>query len=875
MVQRTFKRKTVDQYLNEVNYTELANYVPTEFSVMFINFIKLVNGGAEANVNPPAHYKMIDGLCNQNSFLANLCSRGLSKTSLFVEYFIPFLAIFQHIPNFGSLNTCIFVGDTMENGVKNVRKNIESRYERSDFLKKYLPKIKFTDGYIEFQNISGQKFGIKLFGAKALALDEILYTPTGTTTIKDVEIGTHIIGADGKLTTVLDKSEIFHRPMYEIELKDGRKLKVCEEHLNQVWIKKFKSDRTFSTFEMKEGTYSTKELLQMDMYATDTHGCQRPLMWIENIKPMEIAHNHDLLIDPYTVGVLIGDGSLNTKTNGNTPVVLTAHTDDWETYEKNIPYSFGKPYQKDNAISRTIIGLNDFILKHGLNKHGNLKEIPQEYLFSSIQQRLALLQGLMDTDGSACSNGKSTFSSNSEKLVKQVMWLVRSLGGYAYVSSTGKTSHFKCVIELNMSLFRLPRKVLLQKTTCKKLIAIKAINRIADEPSQCIRVSNKEAQFVAGEGLIRTHNTGLRGTKIFGQRPQLALLDDLVSDEDARSPTVLQNIKDTIYKGVLPALDPNKRKVVFNGTPFTKDDPLYEAVESGEWVVNVYPVCEEFPCERKNFKGAWEDRFTYESIQESYNLAVGTGQVKSFRQEYMLRIASVEDRMVLDDDIRWFKTHELLEQKQRYNYVITTDFATSTSKKADYTVIGVWAIDINNNRFLVDGVYGRQLMNQTFDNVFSLVQKYNPQQVGIEISGQQGAFISLLRQEMMKRNTYFTLARGKDQKKEGIPATTNKMSRFNLVVPLFKAGHIYLPEDLRHTNLIQAILDQLEAVTIDGIKAKNDDCIDMISQMEQMYITLPDPAQAASNKEEITTRDPFEDDMYTTDGHSYNDYLGL
>lgn len=534
-INKPIGKKTVDQYLNEVDYKALNHYVPTEFSVMFINFIKLMNGGAEANVNPPAHYKMIDGLCNKNNFLANLCSRGLSKTSLFVEYFIPFLAIFQHIPNFGSVDTCIFVGDTMENGVKSVRKNIEARYERSDFLKKYLPKAKFTDGYIEFENNSGKKFGMKLFGAQS----------------------------------------------------------------------------------------------------------------------------------------------------------------------------------------------------------------------------------------------------------------------------------------------------------------------------------------------------GLRGTKIFGKRPTLAILDDLVSDEDARSPTVLQNIKDTIYKGVLPALDPNKRKIVFNGTPFTKDDPLYEAVESGEWVVNVYPVCEEFPCDRKDFVGAWEDRFTYDSIMESYKIALGTGQIKSFRQEFMLRIASTEDRMIQDDDIRWFKVHELMEQKQRYNYIITTDFATSTSKKADYTVIGVWAVDINNNRYLVDGVYGRQLMNQTFDNIFTLVQKYNPQQVGIEISGQQGAFISLLRQEMMKRNTYFTLARAKGQKKEGIPATTNKMSRFNLVVPLFKSGHIYLPEDLRHTMLLQAIVDQLSTVTIDGIKSKNDDCIDMISQMEQMYITLPDPIQAQSNKNDsINPVNVYHDDMYSTEGHSYTEYLG-
>ena len=524
-------KKTVDQYLNEVDYTELNQYKPTEFSINFVNFIKLVNGGNESNVNPPAHYKMIDGLTSRNNFLANLCCRGASKTSIFAEYLIPFLAIFRHIPNFGEVDTCIFLGDSMENGVKNVRKNIEARYERSDFLKKYLPQAKFTDGYIEFTNATGERFGVRLFGAKS----------------------------------------------------------------------------------------------------------------------------------------------------------------------------------------------------------------------------------------------------------------------------------------------------------------------------------------------------GFRGAKIFGKRPVLAILDDLVSDEDSRSPTVLQNIKDTIYKGVLPALDPNKRKIVFNGTPFTKDDPLYEAVESGEWVVNVYPVCEEFPCTKKDFRGLWEDRFNYEAIQEAYDLALGTGQIKAFRQEYMLRIASVEDRMILDDDIRWFKTTDILDNKQRYNFYITSDFATSTSRKADYTVIGVWAVDMHNNRYLMGGVYGRQLMNQTFDDLFALVQKYTPMGTGVEISGQQGAFISLIKKEMVNRNIYFTIARAIGSTKEGIPAVTNKMSRFNLVVPLFKAGHIYLPEDLKHTKLIQAILDQLSMVTFDGIKAKNDDCIDMISQMGQMYITVPDAIQGNLGKQEKS--DPYADDILEFDSHSYEDYL--
>ena len=68
----------------------------------------------------------------------------------------------------------------------------------------------------------------------------------------------------------------------------------------------------------------------------------------------------------------------------------------------------------------------------------------------------------------------------------------------------------------------------------ERIVNLVSIQRIKDEPSQCIAVDNEERQFIA-DCYFRTHNTGVRGTKANGKRPQLAILDDLVSDEDARS----------------------------------------------------------------------------------------------------------------------------------------------------------------------------------------------------------------------------------------------------------------------------------------------------------------------------------------------------
>jgi len=220
--------------------------------------------------------------------------------------------------------------------------------------------------------------------------------------------------------------------------------------------------------------------------------------------------------------------------------------------------------------------------------------------------------------------------------------------------------------------------------------------------------------------------TGIRGTKIFAKRPKLAVLDDLVSDEDARSKASMAAIKDTVYKGIEYALDPTKRKIIFNGTPFNKMDILYQAVESGAWDVNVWPVCESFPCTREEFAGSWEDRFSYDYVVEQYNDSVKTGKISSFNQELMLRISSEEERLVQDNEIQWYSRKSLLKRRTAFNFYITTDFATSDKETSDYTVISVWAINNNGDWFWVDGICKRQKMNVSIDDLFSLLRSTVP-----------------------------------------------------------------------------------------------------------------------------------------------------
>ncbi|MGL5581533.1 MAG: hypothetical protein ACRDCE_11300 [Cetobacterium sp.] len=855
-------KQTVDQWLNSVDYAALNSneYVPSVFSINYVNFIKLVNGDqGESHKSPVIHLRMLDELAGKRTRLANLCSRGIAKTTLFGEYLSLYIALYGEIDGFGKIEGMIYVSDSMENGVKSFRKNVEYRYNNSEFLQKYIPEAKFTDAYIEFTNADGHKLGIRMFGAKALSLDTELYLASGgTTTIGECSVGDVIIGADGKPTIITRKSEVFHKPMYELLLDDGRTLKVSNDHLNQVWLKNFNGSNK-PTYE--EHTLTTDELLKLPLVKVDANGHKRPLIWVQDCKPIEFEENTDQLIDAYTVGVLLGDGSMNAKSSGNVPVVLTAHEDDWPTYEKELPYPLGKMYRdkrNPTTISRTVLGINRFVSMHGLDTHGNFKKIPDEYLYGSVEQRLALLQGLMDTDGACSADGKSTFSSNSKTLVEQVMFLSRSLGGQARWVSTGKDTHYKAAVRINMPMFRLERKLVRQRPPRMDKISIVSITPIADEPSQCIAVDNEERQFVAGKGLVRTHNTGLRGTKIFGKRPVLAVLDDLVSDDDAKSKSVMQAIKDTVYKGVDYALDPSRRKIVFCGTPFNKNDILYEAVESGGWYVNVFPICEKFPCSREEFVGAWEDRFPYEFVKEQYDLAVATGQVAAFNQELMLRITSDEERLVLEDEIRWYKRKSLLANKSNFNFYITTDFATSERAAGDFSVISVWAYNNNGDWFWVDGICRRQLMDKNLDDLFRLVVEYSPQAVGIEVSGQQNGFVNWIQERMLQTNIFFNLASDGNGSKPGIRPAAGKMVRFNTVLPWFKAGKMYFPEEMKTTPLMLECLDELRMATIEGFKSKHDDFIDTISMLGCLKPWKPSQASVMT---------PMEDSVWDIPDH--------
>jgi len=336
--------------------------------------------------------------------------------------------------------------------------------------------------------------------------------------------------------------------------------------------------------------------------------------------------------------------------------------------------------------------------------------------------------------------------------------------------------------------------------------------------------------------------TGMRGTRAKNKRPSLAIIDDVLNDDDSKSVIEIENINNTIYKALNHALDPTGRKVLWIGTPFNMADPIVTAVESGTWSVNVYPICEKFPCSKEVFIGAWEERFNYEYVLEQYELAKSVNQLQAFYQELMLRVSPIEDKLVKYDNVWWFDKELVMKHKYNYNFYITTDLGVKDKAHNDPTCICVWAYSAKNHWLLVDIFMDRVLTNISVNKLFDMVIKYNPLQVGIEDSGQQGIFVTWLKTEMIARNWFFNIAE--------VKPSTDKLSRFLIMQPQIIGNKVGIYKQLENNAELytEVILKQLLQVTKNKLP-KHDDFLDCISQL--LYLEPTTPSSGHSTMQDV------------------------
>jgi hypothetical protein len=337
---------------------------------------------------------------------------------------------------------------------------------------------------------------------KALKNGTKVYTPTGHKNIEDLIIGDSVIGRDGKPTVVTGVFPQGALPLYNVTFNDGATITTCGEHL---WaVQNVQNGHRHPEAWL---TKSTKELM------TDLMDGAKNLKWkIPIVGPIQFDGSSVLPLDPYLLGLLLGDGSITKRAE-----FITSDAELLEQLQARLPVGCTTVFMgryHHNIVGNGKIGGNPILLtlrELGLLGHGAYtKFIPEAYLFSSPENRLAILRGLMDTDGTAGPDGTNEFSTASKQLAADVEFLTQSLGGIARRSI--KVVKGKPYNRVNVKLmecpFLLTRKAAAwkQPTKYKPSRNIKSITTCGKGEATCIAVDAPDQLYVT-EHCIVTHNT--------------------------------------------------------------------------------------------------------------------------------------------------------------------------------------------------------------------------------------------------------------------------------------------------------------------------------------------------------------------------------
>jgi len=819
---------SLDDLLNEVNYSFFDEaYIPSTAALEFITFIKLVNGPAgEENASPIIHMDMIDA-ANSASDNLYVSFRGSAKTSVLHEYMFLYIGVYGTFFDFGEVNVAMYVSDTIDNGVSSMRKQLEFRWQNSEFLQTYIPKTKFTETRWEFINIDGKKFCVRGFGASSgvRGFKEYGQRPTWCH-----EKGTAIFTEQGMMLVedYPDRSPD--------RCEDGREIRlhglpnsevVTPEHM--YWAK---------TKQTAPGWVKAKSL-------TENHFIGSPIDMEEvPVEPMAKYEAMTDLMVPFwqTMGLWFNRGYLDVVTklffkvyNDGDDIVRTQVEDLLNKTKTRIaPYSYGS-VKHYGLGSRPLCRLLASVPFKEDDRY-----MPQEFVTAPLEHQKDFLIGLASSQVGTSVTADSGINGKYFQCHTIGLPLAMQIGEICERLNLPyrieKAPYKKRTKTTRFPIWRL--------TVLEGMRSILGVD-MDDQENEHIHISDgfiwrqlASKQIAENRVFIPIHTPDHTYLTAFGLSHNCGL-DDLLSDKNSGSVTIIKDIKNIIYKAARQAMHPRKRKIIWTGTPFNQRDPLYSAACSPGWSTRVYPICEEFPCTREEFKGAWEDRFSYDFVKREYDMLLISGEISSFNQELMLKIMSDEERLIGDENINWYSRSELLLNKHRFNFYITTDFATSEKESADFSVISVWALSNKGYWFWVDGVCKRQTMDKNINDLFRFCQRYTPQEVGIEISGQQGGFISWIQNEMLSRNIYFNFATDPNSTRPGIRPNTNKLARFNIVVPWFKANLMFFPKELKDTMIMKECMNELRLVSVEGFKSRHDDFCDTISQLSSLKTWLP------------------------------------
>jgi len=370
-------------------------------------------------------------------------------------------------------------------------------------------------------------FAHSVGAGKAQPLDAKILTPNGWKLMGDIKPGDMVITQSGKPTMVEAVFPQGDKEIYRVSFSDGSSTECCDEHL---WLTHTYAERNAANNALRLGKEwecakpkvrqlsEIRETLNASHLGAKNHS-------IPMVEPVEFDQQL-VPLDPYLIGALIGDGHIGEKsvsiTGADHEVIYSLVVPDGVHLRKND--------SDDRCTSWHFIGTewrNNPVLTAcrdlGLaGKVSHEKFVPDVYKFNDTQVRLAVLKGLMDTDGTVSKRGHSaSFSTASNRLADDVAFLVQSLGGTAKISTkktayahNGERKNGRLAYNVSVSMpanvnpFHIGRKAgaLIPKTKYKPTRYIVGVEPIGRKAAQCIRVSDPSHLYVTDDFIV-THNT--------------------------------------------------------------------------------------------------------------------------------------------------------------------------------------------------------------------------------------------------------------------------------------------------------------------------------------------------------------------------------
>jgi len=378
-------------------------------------------------------------------------------------------------------------------------------------------------------------YGGSAGSGKALALDTPVLCPGGFRPIADLVPGDLVYNRFGNAVPIVAISPIMHgRPCYRVEFSDGAAIVADESHL---WITLTEKERMANARRTEEfrsrrrqtrkrrGTGKRPDLVEANenkkhSYLSRMDYSERTTLQILQTlylrggrvnhsvpicAPINPPLKQNLIIKPYTLGAWLGDGNSDgCGFTTNDPEILEhIKADGYSVRKRAAKYAHGI-----QTLTSKLRALN--VIK---NKH-----IPKEYLQASFDERLSLLQGLMDTDGYCTKSGDCEFDNTNGALARDVLFLVRSLGikatfhkGIAKLYGRSVGPKYRIAFKTDKPVFRLRRKFnrltsIGARQTQKYIVAVESVPSV---PVKCISIDCPDGCFLVGEELTVTHNSHL------------------------------------------------------------------------------------------------------------------------------------------------------------------------------------------------------------------------------------------------------------------------------------------------------------------------------------------------------------------------------